>query len=403
MGSTHAHAEVKIENPGALKTSASLNATFFTFILIGVIAFFATYTSDQQRAWTCILRSHFFFMGISLGALFFISTSWITTSMWTAPVRRVAESFSAYLPFVLVSTVLVFMSAKHLYPWTDATVVHGDSILEGKAGYLNLNFFYIRAIVAVCGWLFFAKKLVGASLGSDVGGDFKKVYFGSRKIGIAFIAFFAISFSAVAFDQLMSLDPHFFSTMFGVYCFAGAYQAFFSMLAIVVIILKRTGYIKHLINDNHIHDIAKWMFAFTVFWAYTGFSQYMLIWYANLPEETGYFLLRFNSGWEKISIALFIGRFFVPFFILLPRGNKRCEELVFLVAIWCLFMHGFDLNWIIQPQFFAEGPKVGLPEVGVWLGFLGVFGFAVTSFLKKHNVVSIKDPLLPDSVYHHHI
>ena len=282
-------------------------------------------------------------------------------------------------------------------------MVHGDPIIEGKSGYLNLTFFYIRAGVGLLGWLFFAKKLVGASLSSDQGGDFKKVYGMSRKVGIGFIAFFAISFSAMAFDQLMSLDPHFFSTMFGVYCFAGAYQAFFSMLAIVVIILRRTGYLKGIVNENHVHDIGKWMFAFTIFWAYTGFSQYMLIWYANLPEETGYFMLRFNHGWENISIALFIGRFFLPFFLLLPRGNKRCEELVFLVAIWCLFMHGFDLNWIIQPEFYPDGPRVGLPEVGVWLGFLGAFGLVVTRFLKKNNVVSIKDPMLPDAVNYHHI
>ncbi len=400
----HAHAAVhRIENPGSLKSTGTLTSVFGAFIVIGLIAFFATYSGDQQRAWTCLLRSHFFFMGISVGALFFVAMSWITTSMWTATIRRVAESFTAYLPIAIVSTVLVFLGAHSLYSWTNPSLVHGDPIIEGKSGYLNLTFFYIRAGVGLLGWLFFAKKLVGASLSSDQGGDFKKVYGMSRKVGIGFIAFFAISFSAMAFDQLMSLDPHFFSTMFGVYCFAGAYQAFFSMLAIVVIILRRTGYLKGIVNENHVHDIGKWMFAFTIFWAYTGFSQYMLIWYANLPEETGYFMLRFNHGWENISIALFIGRFFLPFFLLLPRGNKRCEELVFLVAIWCLFMHGFDLNWIIQPEFYPDGPRVGLPEVGVWLGFLGAFGLVVTRFLKKNNVVSIKDPMLPDAVNYHHI
>ncbi|NDG84383.1 MAG: hypothetical protein EBX52_05000 [Proteobacteria bacterium] len=191
-----------------------------------------------------------------------------------------------------------------------------------------------------------------------------------------------------AFDQLMSLDPHFFSTMFGVYTFAGSYQTFFAFLSIFVILMKRAGYLKGLVNENHIHDIAKLMFAFTVFWAYTGFSQYMLIWYANLPEETGYFLLRFNDGWTPWTISLFVGKFFMPFFLLLPRGNKRSEEVVFLTAVWIIVMQFLDLNWMIQPQVFELGPRILVADIGVWLGFLGVFGILVTRFLKRHNVVA---------------
>ncbi len=402
MGNAHVM-DQKIENPGVLKGSGTLTAIFGAMVLIGVVSFFVLFGSNASHAWSALLRAHFYFLGVSICAMFFVVIQWVTTSMWSAPVRRIAEAFTAYLPFVLVSTVLVFVGAHSLFEWTHVDHAKADPVIAGKLGYLNMNFFVIRTLIAVFGWILFARKIVGGSLRSDTGVTYQPIFEGNRKFGVAFLAFFAITFSMAAFDQLMSLDPHFFSTMFGVYTFAGSYQTFFAFFAIVVIMMKRAGYLGKLVNENHIHDIAKLMFAFTVFWAYTGFSQYMLIWYANLPEETGYFLLRFNQGWEPWTISLFVGKFFMPFFLLLPRGNKRSEEVVFLTACWIVAMEYFDLNWMIQPQIFENGPKIHWGDVGVWLGFLGVFGILVSRFLKKNNVVAIKDPYLPDSVFHHHI
>lgn len=400
----HAHAvDQTIENPGTLKASGALTGIFVAMLVVGLGAFFMLYSGSQVHAWTALLRAHFYFMSIAIAALFFVAIHWITTSMWSAPIRRLAEGFTAYLPFVLISTILVFLGAKTLFKWTDLDFVHGDPVVQGKASYLNMTFFVIRTLLAVCVWNLFAKKLVGDSLKTDTGVEFKPIYDKVRVISIAFVVFFAISFSMMAFDQLMSIDPHFFSTMFGVYIFAGSYQNFFALLAIVTICMRRAGYLKHIINENHIHDIAKMMFAFTVFWAYTWFSQYMLIWYANMPEETGFFLTRFTPAWENWTIGLFMGNFVLPFMILLPRGNKRSEEVVFLTACWILGMHYFDLNWLIQPQFYENGPVIGFGDVGVWLGFLGVFGLFVMNFYKKNNVVAIKDPYLPDSVFRHHI
>lgn len=402
MGNAHA-VHQKIENPGTLKGSGAMNGLFAAMVMVGIGSFFLLLAVSQKHAWTALLRGHFFFLGVSVCALFFVVIQWVTTSMWSAPVRRIAEAFTAYIPFILVSTVLVFLGAKTLFKWTDVEHMMADHVVAAKLGYLNMKFFTIRTLIAVIGWILFAKVIVGSSLRSDSGVAYQPIYEGNRKFGVAFLAFFAISFSMSAFDQLMSLDPHFFSTMFGVYTFAGSYQTFFAFLAIVVILMKRSGYLDKLVNENHIHDIAKLMFAFTVFWAYTGFSQYMLIWYANLPEETGYFLVRFNDGWTPWSISLFVGKFFLPFFLLLPRGNKRSEEVVFLTSIWIIAMQFLDLNWMIQPQVFEKGPSIVLGDVGVWIGFLGVFGLLVTRFLKKNNVVAIRDPYLPDSVYRHHI
>ncbi len=402
--SSHAHsANQTIQDPGTLKISGSLNGIFGAFIAIGVISFFVMYGNSAEHAWSALLLSHFYFAAIAAAALFFVCIAWITTSMWTAPVRRLAEGFTAYMPFILISTLMVFIGSKSLFKWTNLDAIKGDAVVEGKLGYLNMTFFVIRTLIAVVGWNLFAKKLVGSSLATDTGTDTTAAYHSSRKLAIAYIVFFAFSFSVMAFDQLMSLDPHFFSTMFGVYTFAGAYQAFFAVLAIVTILLKRSGRLGNLVNQNHIHDIAKFMITFTIFWAYTGFAQYMLIWYANLPEETGYFIQRFNPGWEPWSIGLFVGKFFIPFFLLLPRGNKRSDEIVFLTAIWILAMWYVDLKWMIQPQIFHDAPVCSFGDIGVWLGFFGVFGMLVNRFYQKNKLVAIRDPYLPDAVYHHHV
>jgi hypothetical protein len=393
-----------LENPGKLKVSGSLNMVFGACVVIGLISFIMLFATDHAHAWSAVLRAHFYFLTISLGALFFIAIQWITTSQWSAPVRRIAEGFTAYIPVIIGSSILVFIGSKSLFKWTNLEAIKGDAVVEGKLGYLNMPFFIIRTLVSAIGWTIFQRVMVGRSIATDTGAqDYKSVYRKNRPLSVAFLIFFALSFSAAAFDQLMSLDPHFFSTMFGVYTFAGAWQSFFAMLAVVTILLKRNGKLGHLVNENHIHDIAKLMFAFTVFWAYTGFSQYMLIWYANLPEETGYFLQRFNPGWEPWSIGLFIGKFFIPFFLLLPRGNKRSDVIVFLASCWILLMQYMDLNWMIQPQIFPNAPVFAVGDIGVWIGFIGVFGFTVLNFYRKNDLVAMKDPYLADSVYHHHI
>jgi hypothetical protein len=404
----HAHtADEKIVNPGTLKASTTLTGVFVLLAVLGVISFFVAYGTDHTYAWTAFLRAHFYFMALSVMGIFFAAIQWITSAMWSAPVRRLAEGLTAYLPVALVTSVLVIVGSGSLFEWTHPEHFKGDIIIEGKLGYLNITFFSIRAIVGVLGWMWFAKNMVGSSIEADGftdnGVQFKNVYEKNRKMSVAFLIFFAISFTAMAFDQLMSLDPHFFSTMFGVYVFAGAFQTLFAVLAILTIIMRRSGYLKQVINDNHYHDIGKFMFAFTVFWAYTGFSQYMLIWYANLPEETGYFLLRFNQGWEFWTISLFIGKFFVPFFLLLPRGNKRSETVLLVAGIWIMIMQYFDLNWMIQPQVYPEGPKFGFADIGVWLGFFGVFGLMYMRFFKKNNLLAHTDPRIAESAFHHHV
>lgn len=397
---SHGHVG-EIKDPGRFQIPSGLKSILLIFAVVGVVVFVMGLLTDPTRAWSSFIINHFYFMSLCLGGLFFAAIQWLTGAMWSAPIRRICESFTAYLPIVLITLVILFFGIHDLYHWSHPEAVKGDMILEGKAGYLSTPFFIVRNLIAVGLWFFFAKKLVSRSIAQDETKDYE-LTLKNQKWTPAFLIIFALTFTLTSFDQLMSLDPHWFSTMFGVYCFAGLFYSSLAALCLVTIYLKRKGYLVGIVNDHHLHDIGKFMFAFTIFWAYIGFSQFMLIWYANLPEETGYYLRRLDQGWLGVSIFLLVGKFLVPFFLLLPRGAKRQEARLIFVGIFMLVAQWIDMMWMVQPEFFKEGPRVGLIEIGMTIGFIGLFGTMVTRFLAKHRVVAIGDPRLPEAVFHHH-
>jgi hypothetical protein len=279
--------------------------------------------------------------------------------------------------------------------------VKGDLVLEGKTGYLSIGAFMGRNLVAVAIWIFFAKKLIGNSLTQDTTKDVG-LTLKNKALSPVFLILFALTYTVAAFDQLMSLDPHWFSTMFGVYCFAGLFYSSLALTCLVTLYLRAHRKLDGIVNENHLHDLGKFMFAFTVFWAYIGFSQFMLIWYANLPEETSYFIHRFHGNWMYVSAFMLVGKFMTPFFFLLPRGSKRDDRMLAFVGVFMMIAQWIDVMWMVQPEFFAEGPKFGWIEIGVTLGFLGLFATVVSRFLAKNNIVAIGDPRLAQSVFHHH-
>ncbi len=390
-----------VPNPGRLPIAEGVRRIFFVCVAIGVAAFAAGLAKDPVRAWVSFLHNHFFFMSLALGGTFFVAIQWATNAMWSAPVRRLAEGLTAYLPVALVSFVILTFGMHDLYSWTHPEHVKGDILLEGKAGYLNVTFFIIRDFIAIALWWFFSKKLVSNSVAQDSTRDFRFTQ-KNRVLSVVFLMIFTLTYTMVSFDQLMSLDPHWFSTMFGVYCFSGLFYSVLALICLLTVILKKQGKLDGIVNDNHLHDLGKFMFAFTVFYAYIGFSQFMLIWYANLPEETGYFLRRMHSGWMYVTLFLLLGKFLTPFFLLMPRGSKRQPAMLAGVAIFMLVAQWIDFLWIIQPEFYSDGPVIGMIEIGLAIGFVGVFGIVVQRFLSKNTIVAIGDPRLEESVFHHH-
>lgn len=238
------------------------------------------------------------------------------------------------------------------------------------------------------------------SLNQDITGE-HRFTLSNIKLSAIFIPLFAITFTLCSFDLVMSLEPHWFSTIFGVYCFSGLFYGGLSLLAYLTICGSQKGvFTKDLVNENHIHDIGKLMFAFTVFWGYILFSQLMLQWYANLPEEIPYYLRRFDGSWWDVGVFLFLVHFVLPFFLLLPRQAKRSASYLKKMACLMLFSQWVDVYYMVMPVFFKKGPVFGWIEIGVFLGFLGLFGLTLSRFLNRVPSLPIKDPRLTDCLAH---
>ncbi len=383
----------KFELPGNAKP------IFFVMMGIGLASLVAGFVINQERVWHSYLVSYFFFSSLALGGLFFTAIQHAVHAGWSVNIRRIPESMTAFLPAVLVGGVVLLASGTHLYSWLDKELVANDPILLGKSGYLNLGFWAVRIVLFSALWLFFSKKIVGYSLRQDVDGDeswTKKL----PKVSVAFLLVFALSYSLFSVDLMMSLEPHWFSTIFGVYCFAGLFQSSLAFMVLMILYCRSKGWVTGLMTDEHVHDVAKFLKGFTVFWAYIAFSQFMLIWYANLPEETVYYLHRSHGGWMEVSLALLIFKFVVPFVALLPRWAKRTPAHLVMVSILILVMQFVDLYWMVYPNY-KDHVVFSWMEVGVFIGFLGTFLLLVTGFLAKNNLVPIKDPRIHESLSHH--
>lgn len=330
---------------------------------------------------------------ISLGALFFILIHHLTRATWSAGLRRTAENIAANLPWLLIAFIPVIFGMHDLFHWTHADAVAQDPILQAKKGYLNSSFFLIRAAFYFTVWTIMALWFRRMSLKQDETGDERLTYKMRSRSPIG-ILLFAITVSFAAFDWLMSLDPHWFSTMFGVQVFAGSMVSFFAALAIASLWLTRgENRLGKTLTVGNIHDTGKMMFGFTIFWAYVSFSQYYLIWYANIPEETAWFYLRMHHGWENIGRLLIFGHFMVPFWLILSRHMKRNRTVLGLAAGWMLLMHFFDLYFIAMPTLHH-----GLHPH--WLDLtcvLGLVGMCMALFARRYQsaaAVAHKDPQL---------
>lgn len=390
------------EAPQILKFNppALLKMISYAFIAIGLITFAIGMMKNQDRAWTSYLVAFFFFASMGVGGLFWAAIQNISNAGWSVSVRRYAESLTAFFPAMLVLGLLMYFGMKNIFPWTHTEVIEASPLVAAKTAYLNVPFFYVRFVIFAAGCLLFTRLIVGNSLKQDVTGNDEL----TRKnvpLSIGFVLFFALAYSFFSVDMLMSLLPTWYSTIFGVYCFAGLFQAFAAFLALMIIFMRRTGFVKGYVTTEHLHDVVKFEKAFTVFWAYIAFSQFMLQWYANIPEETEYYIMRSQNGWMGISMFLLFFRFIVPFLALLPRAAKRNENHVILVSCLILVMQYVDIYWMVYPNFFEGQMVFGLWEIGIFLGFAGIFLLCVMRFLTKNNLVAIKDPRMNEALNHH--
>lgn len=394
------HKTVEIKAPQKFETPAKLKMTFSVLAALGTLAFIFLLFKDPTRAWQAYLLSSVYFLSVALIGLFFVAIHFLTQAGWSVNVRRLFEAAAAYIPIAAgLTLVLMLFGVGYLYSWLNPETVANDPLLIHKKGYLNPTFFWIRVIIFFVGWILFSRLIIGGSRKQDQTGD-KSLVKAIVPRCVGFIVFFAMSFSFFGVDFLMSLEPHWFSTIFGVYLFGGSSQTFFAMMILATIFLIKRGYYNGMVNENHVHDMAKYMLGFTVFWAYIAFSQFMLIWYANLPEETIFFIHRMEGAWAVMSVALIILKFAIPFLALLPRWAKRDLNYIRIICTLIIITQFLDLHWLIYPNFDAHAVQLNAFDVAVFLGFLGIFGLTFTNYLSKNSLIPMNDPYIEESAAH---
>ncbi|MGC6416973.1 MAG: hypothetical protein ACON3Z_07635 [Bradymonadia bacterium] len=337
------------------------------------------------------------FTTISLGCLFVVLVHHITGAMWSTTIRRLAENIAAALPYMaLIMLPVLFLGMHDLYHWTHGDAVDKDAILQSKSGYLNSLFFTIRMFVYFGLWVVIARFYRKHSVRQDETGDVAHT-FKMRWWSPLSILAFALSVSYAGFDWIMSLDPHWFSTMFGVIIFAGSMVSGFATLGLFALWLTKNNTLKNTITEWNFHDCAKLMWGFVIFWTYTSFSQYFLIWYGNIAEETAWYHVRMDHGWDRIGILLILGHFALPFWVLLSRHMKRNRLAFGLVAAWMIFMHYLDLYYMAMPNLHHHLHFTWL-DAACFVGIGGVFLAAVMKVSGKDAIVAHRDPQLHASM-----
>lgn len=357
----------------------------------------------QNKPWAAVYVAAIFFMLIALGALAFYAIQYAAQAGWSPALFRVMEGITAYLlPGSIIFFILLLLGAfhfHHLFIWMDAEVVAEDALIRGKSGYLNIPFFLIRAVIFLGGWnlyRYFSRKY---SIADDDATDhlyYKKNF----KMAAGFLVFFIITESIMSWDWIMSVDPHWYSTLFGWYVFASFFVSGITVIAMVTVYLKSRGYLEY-VNTSHLHDLAKFMFGISIFWTYLWFSQFMLIWYANIPEEVTYFVTRIEH-YNLPFFGMLAMNFIFPVLILLNTDFKRLNWIIIMAGIVILCGHYIDFFNMIMPATVGDQWYIGATEIGAVCFFLGLFILVVFTALTKAPLMVKRNPYIEESKHFHY-
>src|SRR3989338_3157112 len=383
-----------------------INTSFLLFIFLSGLLLFEFKYSPTHVAFNYLL-AFTFLISLALGGLFFSMLQHATSAGWRVVVRRIAESFTHLLPIGIILALPIFWGIPLLFHWSHPDVMAHNHLLARKASYLNPTFFIIRTFIYFLVWTFLYRKIIRPSLAQDHTGNIHLTHHMKKWSCVGFVLF-AITLTFAATDWMMSLKADWFSTIYGVYFFSGSVVASLALIIMVILMLQKQGYLTE-INEHHFHDLGKLLYALNIFWAYIAFSQYMLIWYGNIPEETIFFAERGARlmaepgvrGWQWLSLGLFTGHFIIPFFFLMSRHAKRNLKVLFWGATWLLMMHYVDLFWLIMPNFSKTKVIFGWVEITTLLWMMSLFVLVLVWNLRKHALIPLKDPRLQYSLEFH--
>ncbi len=393
-----------------MEYTISNRAKYFTYALMGIglialiVGFLTDHSDHHNRFWSNLLIDGLFFFGISAGALFFLAVQYAAQAGWGTLLKRVFEAVIGFLPYGSVVILLVLLAGSfhghHIYHWMaegimDPAADNYDAIIAGKSFYLNQPFFWVRAILYIGTFLFFARYFRKRSLREDEEGG-TSIHFGNFRMSALFIVLFGIFSSALAWDWIMSITTHWYSTLFGWYVFSGMWCSAIITIILVTLYLKNKGLLPQ-VNESHIHDLGKWMFALSFLWSYLWFFQFMLIWYGNKPEEATYFIERIQN-YQGIFFTVFLINLVLPMLLLMSRDAKRNNKFLVTVGSIIFVTHWLDTFLLIMPGTVHEHWQIGFMEIGMFLGFLGAFIHVTLKTMSKAPVTPVKHPFLQESI-----
>jgi hypothetical protein len=371
---------------------------------------FSSDEHEQVHFWGTLMYNTIFWTLICNAAMFFLSFSAMAQAAWMQSFRRVPEAISTLVPVfggitLMVLLYIIFGHKHHIYHWLDAEAVANDPILKGKVGFLNPTFFVIWTTLTISLWSLFGYRMRQLNNQADVAPmdapTAKAFNIQSMVRSGFFLVWFGLTVaSTIPWLWMMSIDAHWYSTMYSWYTFASTFVAGMALIALWVVYLKNKGYLE-LTNNEHLHDIAKFMFAFSIFWTYLWFSQYMLIWYANIPEETVYFKHRVQGPYKAIFFLNLIINFLAPLLILMKRSAKRNYTLVALMAVVIIFGHWIDFYQMVMGSLMKEHVELGVLDFGILAFFVGVMIFFVAKALASKPLIAKYHPFLKESIIHH--
>lgn len=365
----------------------------------GLLLVGASYATDAHRAVFNNLIGFTFLASIAVGAIFYIALEYIAGAVWTTPFRRVIEFLGMLLVPVALLSIPLFLNLHTLFHWSHEEAVAVDKVLQAKAPYLNPQAFTMRFVIYLIIWGGFLYFFRRNSMKQDASKD-QKLTKKNIALAAAFIPLLAISISLFSIDWLMSLEPHWFSTMFGVYYFTGTILTSLCVITWFVVTLSEQGFFFKGVNENHYYSFGALMFGLLSFWAYIAFSQFMLIWYANLPEENFWYIARWQNGWEYVSVAIVLLHFWIPYFMLVSRPSKMNTKNLKRSALLLIFAHFLDLYWLVMPTY-STSPVFSYHEVAFPVLAIGLIIVIFAMQAKNNNLVPVGDPKLQRGIDFH--
>ncbi|HVO96689.1 MAG TPA: hypothetical protein VMT15_01415 [Bryobacteraceae bacterium] len=372
--------------------------TLMLAVLISVIACVAGYLNDPVRFHQSYLVAFAYVAAIGLGAFFFVMVQYLSGSAWSVTMRRIMENIMFTLPAGVFLFIPIAFGLKDIYPWMDRAMVLADPVLKLKASYLTQEMFVLRAYIFFALWSIWIFAIYHQSTKQDKERSVNQMHAISRWSAPGLFLVVVVG-SLASFDWLMSLEPKWYSTIFGLVFLSGGALTFMSFLTLICLGFRRAGILKNSITNEHYHDLGKWLFALTAFHTYVAFSQYMLIWYANLPEETIWYRHRMAGTWLPISLAMPFIRFLIPFFALLSRPAKRSIKMVAAIAVWSIVVEYIDLYWVVMPTYFKNGPQISWMDFATLAATVSICGLVFWSRFQHHKLAPVGDLRFEQSLH----